>query len=75
MTSQDRTQWLGCTVIILGHVLNAVGPAAYPFNILAFTAGTLLFGYWAILTNNAAQVTVNLVSFLACAVGLIRSQL
>ena len=29
-------QWAGAVFIIAGHSLNAVGPAAYPYNILAF---------------------------------------
>ena len=32
----ETLQWTGAVFIIAGHSLNAVGPAAYPYNIVAF---------------------------------------
>ena len=32
-------QWVGAVFIIAGHSLNAVGPAAYPWNIVTFFRG------------------------------------
>jgi hypothetical protein len=53
--------------IIAGHSLNAVGPAAYPYNILAFFLGTILFMAWSIRVANKPQLLVNIV---ALAIGL-----
>ena len=35
-------QWSGAVFIILGHILNAMGPTVYPYNILAFFLGTMI---------------------------------
>jgi hypothetical protein len=60
-------QWTGAVFIIAGHSLNAVGPAAYPYNILAFFLGTILFMVWSIRVANKPQLLVNIV---ALAIGL-----
>ena len=60
-------QWTGAVFIIAGHSLNAVGPAAYPYNILAFFLGTILFMAWSIRVANRPQLLVNIV---ALAIGL-----
>ena len=60
-------QWFGAVFIIAGHSLNAVGPAAYPYNILAFFLGTILFMAWSIRVANKPQLLVNIV---ALAIGL-----
>ena len=60
-------QWTGAVFIIAGHSLNAVGPAAYPYNILAFFLGTILFMAWSIRVANKPQLLVNIV---ALAIGL-----
>ena len=60
-------QWSGAVFIIAGHSLNAVGPAAYPYNILAFFLGTILFMAWSIRVANKPQLLVNIV---ALAIGL-----
>ena len=70
----NHVQWLAVAAIVAGHILNAVGPAVYPYNIVAFAVGTIGFGYWAVKTRNPAQVTVNTISLLVCIVGLIKSQ-
>lgn len=63
----ETLQWAGAVFIIAGHSLNAVGPAAYPYNILAFFVGTVLFMSWSIRVANKPQLLVNIV---ALAIGL-----
>ena len=60
-------QWSGAVFIIAGHSLNAVGPSVYPYNILAFFLGTILFMAWSIRVANKPQLLVNIV---ALAIGL-----
>jgi hypothetical protein len=61
-------QWTGAVAIIAGHVLNAVGPAVYPYNIAVFAVGTVAFLAWAIRVANKPQAVVNVV---ALAIGLV----
>ena len=63
-------QWVGAVAIIAGHVLNAMGPAAYPWNILVFAVGTVAFLIWAARVGNKPQVVVNFVSLSIGLVGL-----
>ena len=67
LETNDILQWTGAVFIIAGHSLNAVGPAAYPYNILAFFLGTILFMAWSIRVANKPQLLVNIV---ALAIGL-----
>ena len=53
--------------IIAMHILNAMGPEAYPYNIVAAFVGTVLFLAWTVRVRNAPQFTVNVV---ALAIGL-----
>ena len=64
----DTLQWTGAVAIIAGHVLNAVGPAAYPYNIAVFAVGTVAFLAWALRVANKPQAVVNVV---ALAIGLV----
>jgi hypothetical membrane protein len=64
----DTLQWTGAAAIIAGHVLNAVGPAAYPYNIAVFAVGTVAFLAWAVRVRNMPQAVVNVV---ALAIGLV----
>ena len=66
----DALQWTGAVAIIAGHVLNAVGPAVYPYNIAVFAVGTVAFLAWALRVRNKPQAVVNLVSLTIGAVGL-----
>jgi hypothetical protein len=66
-------QWIGAVAIILGHTLNAIGPAAYPWNIYAFAVGTIAFLTWAIRVKNTPQLVVNLVAFGLGIVGIYRA--
>jgi predicted membrane metal-binding protein len=66
-------QWTGAVFIIAGHSLNAVGPAAYPYNILAFFVGTILFMSWSIRVANKPQLLVNIVALALGLTGLAKA--
>ena len=66
-------QWTGALFIIAGHALNAVGPSAYPWNILAFFVGTVFFMAWSIRVANKPQLLVNVVAISISAMGLVRA--
>ena len=66
-------QWAGAVFIIAGHSLNALGPEAYPYNILAFFVGTVLFLAWSIRVANKPQLLVNVVALSISAAGLGRA--
>ena len=70
LDKNEVLQWVGAGTIIAGHVLNAIGPAAYPYNIVAFTMGTIAFGTWAWRVANKPQLIVNVVAMTTCALGL-----
>ena len=69
----DVLQWVGAVFIIAGHSLNAVGPASYPYNILAFFLGTILFMIWSVRVANKPQLLVCLVSLGIGFVGLLKA--
>ena len=69
----DILQWTGAVFIIAGHSLNAVGPAAYPYNILAFFVGTILFMAWSIRVANRPQLLVNIVALAIGLTGLVKA--
>ena len=69
----DILQWTGAVFIIAGHSLNAVGPAVYPYNILAFFVGTVLFMTWSIRVANKPQLLVNIVALLIGLTGLVKA--
>ena len=64
----DTLQWTGAAAIILMHVLNAMGPEYYPYNIYAAFVGTVLFLAWTVRVRNAPQFTVNVI---ALGIGLV----
>ena len=66
-------QWAGAVFIIAGHSLNAVGPEAYPYNILAFFLGTVFFLIWTFRVANKPQMLVNIVAIGISTMGLIRA--
>lgn len=69
----DVLQWTAAVFIIAGHSLNAMGPAVYPWNILAFFLGTILFLAWSIRVANRPQFLVNVVALGIGASGLYRA--
>lgn len=71
--TNELLQWTGAVAIVLGHILNAVGPAAYPYNIIVFAIGTVLFMSWAIRVKNRPQLMVNVVSLAIGVVGLFKA--
>ena len=66
-------QWGGALFIVAGHSLNAVGPAAYPYNILTFFIGTILFLIWTVRVRNKPQMFVNVVSVVIGFSGLVKA--
>jgi hypothetical protein len=73
LDTNEILQWAGAVFIIGGHSLNAVGPAAYPYNILTFFIGTILFLTWTIRVANKPQLLVNIVALLIGFTGLVKA--
>jgi hypothetical protein len=73
MWLNNTLQWAGAVAIIAMHVLNAMGPEAYPYNIVAAFLGTVLFLAWTIRVRNLPQFTVNVVALAIGLVGLFRA--
>ena len=71
--TNDILQWVGAVTIIIGHICNAIGPDAYPYNIVAFTIGTAMFLAWAIRVMNNPQMVVNIVAIVTCLIGLVNA--
>ena len=69
----EALQWVGALFIIAGHSLNAIGPSAYPYNIVAFFVGTVAFMTWTIRVRNKPQFVVNVVALTLGAVGLYKA--
>ena len=73
MKFNDIIQWIGAVFIIIGHICNAIGPDAYPWNIVAFTLGTVMFLTWTIRVVNKPQMAVNIVAIVTCVIGLVNA--
>jgi len=73
LKTNEILQWTGAVFIIAGHSLNAVGPEAYPYNILAFFVGTVLFMTWSIRVANKPQLLVNIVALAIGLTGLVKA--
>ena len=73
MKLNDILQWVGAVFIIVGHICNAIGPNAHPYNIVAFTLGTVAFLAWASRVKNSPQMVVNVVSMVTCVIGLVNA--
>jgi hypothetical protein len=73
MMIDDVLQWIGAGFIMAGHVLNSVGPDAYPYNIVAFTIGTVFFLIWTFRVSNKPQMVVNVVAIITCITGLVKA--
>ncbi len=69
----ELLQWIGAVFIIAGHSLNAAGPAVYPYNIVAFFIGTILFLIWSLRVENRPQLLVNVVALSIGATGLYKA--
>jgi hypothetical protein len=66
----DVLQWIGAVFIIGGHSLNAIGPEVYPYNVLTFFIGTVLFLIWSLHVANKPQLLVNVIALAIGATGL-----
>ncbi len=73
MNINNVLQWSGAVAIIAMHIRNAMGPDAYPWNIISAFIGTVLFLIWTIRVRNAPQLTVNVVALGIGLVGLYRA--
>ena len=73
INKNEVLQWVGAVAIIAGHVLNAIGPSVYPYNIIAFAVGTVAFLIWAVRVANKPQAVVNVVSLTIGIVGLYKA--
>jgi len=73
MKFNDIIQWTGAVFIIIGHICNARGPDAYPWNIVAFTLGTVAFLTWTVRVLNRPQMVVNVVAIVTCVIGLVNA--
>jgi hypothetical protein len=71
--TNEIIQWAGAVAIVAGHVLNAIGPEAYPYNIVVFALGTILFLAWAVRVKNRPQFMVNIISLAIGLVGLYKA--
>ena len=69
----EALQWAGAVAIIAGHVLNSIGPSMYPYKIIVFAVGTVLFLTWAIRLQNKPQAVVNIVALAIGLVGLYKA--
>ena len=73
MKLNDILQWIGAVFIIVGHICNSIGPSVYPYNIVAFTLGTVMFLTWTIRVKNNPQLVVNVVAIVTCLIGLVNA--
>ena len=71
--TNEILQWAGAVFIVAGNSINAVGNAAYPYNILTFFIGTILFLIWTVRVSNKPQMFVNLVSVAIGFTGLVKA--
>ncbi len=69
----ETLQWVGAFFIIIGHIFNAIGPSVYPYNIVAFTLGTVFFLTWTLRVKNKPQMIVNVVAITTCLTGLVKA--
>ena len=73
MKLDDVLQWIGAVGVIMGHTLNAVGPAAYPYNIISFLIGTMFFMAWSTRVMNRPQTLVNTVALTIGVIGIYKA--
>ena len=73
MSKDDILQWVGAGFIVAGHVTNAIGPDAYPWNIITFAIGTVMFLVWSARVKNRPQLVVNVISLTIGLVGLYKA--
>jgi hypothetical protein len=69
----DKLQWLGAIVVIVAQLINSLFIELYPYNIMLFTLGSIIFLAWAILVKNKPQMVVNIVILTTCIAGLYKA--
>jgi hypothetical protein len=69
----EGIQWAGAASITAMHILNAIGPATYPYNIISASAGTVCFMLWSYYAKNKPQFIVNIVALIVCGIGLYKA--
>ena len=73
MDTNEAIQWIGSVFIIAGHTLNAAGPEVYPYNLIAFFIGTVMFLAWSIRVTNRPQMLVNIVALFIGLTGMVKA--
>ena len=73
MDANEVIQWIGSVFIIAGHTLNAAGPEVYPYNLIAFFIGTVMFLTWSIRVTNRPQMLVNIIALFIGLTGMVKA--
>ena len=73
MDTNEVIQWIGSVFIIAGHTLNAAGPEVYPYNLIAFFIGTVMFLAWSIRVTNRPQMLVNIIALFIGLTGMVKA--
>ena len=71
--TNEVIQWIGSVFIIAGHTLNAAGPEVYPYNLIAFFIGTVMFLAWSIRVTNRPQMLVNIIALFIGLTGMVKA--
>jgi hypothetical protein len=69
----EGVQWVGAASITAMHVLNAIGPDTYPYNMISASIGTVCFMLWSYNVKNRPQSIVNIVALIVCVFGLYKA--
>ena len=73
INTNEVIQWIGSVFIIAGHTLNAAGPEVYPYNLIAFFIGTVMFLAWSIRVTNRPQMLVNIIALFIGLTGMVKA--
>ncbi len=73
MDANELIQWIGSVFIIAGHTLNAAGPEFYPYNLITFFIGTLMFLAWSIRVTNRPQMLINIIALFIGLTGMVKA--
>jgi hypothetical protein len=65
-------QWAGTACFMCMYVLMSFYPQTYPWNVIAGTAGGLLYLVWSLRVRNTPQIITNLVGVGVCVGGLFK---
>ena len=73
LDTNEIIQWIGSVFIIAGHTLNAGGPECYPYNLITFFIGTLMFLAWSIRVTNRPQMLINIIALFIGLTGMVKA--